>query len=88
MCANPQDTGPLSWADRMQFTWIAGVATLLMVALTPLHASAENAKVEAFSKTPHAEKINVNLLVLEDQVRQGAMSFNPSCLQNGDEHSR
>jgi hypothetical protein len=46
-----------------------------MIALTPLDASAEHAKVEAFSKAPHAEKINVNLLDLEHQVRQGATSL-------------
>ncbi len=46
-----------------------------MAALMPLHASADNAKVEALSKAPHAEKINTNLLELEGQVRQGNLSL-------------
>jgi hypothetical protein len=46
-----------------------------MIALMPLDASAAHAKVEAFSKAPHAEKINVNLLNLAQQVQQGATSL-------------
>ncbi|PON17743.1 hypothetical protein C2W62_11550 [Candidatus Entotheonella serta] len=67
--------GHLSWADRLQSQWIAGLTALFMVALTTPQASADNAKVEAFSTAPYAEKINLNLLNLEDQVQQGTMSL-------------
>jgi PKD repeat protein len=46
-----------------------------MTVVTPPHAAAENAKVEAFSHAPYAEKINLNLLDLENQVRHGATSL-------------
>jgi hypothetical protein len=75
MRANPQHSGHLCWAERVRFNLFGGVAALLMVALTPSHASADDAKVEAFSNAPHAVKINANLLNLENQVRQGAMSL-------------
>ncbi len=75
MQANTQTTEPLGWADRVQLKLIAGLAALFMVALAPPHISAENAKIEAFSKAPYAEKINANLLDIEDQVRQGATSL-------------
>ena len=75
MRANTQSTGHLSWADRVQLKLIAGVAALFMVALNPLQASAQSAKFSVFNEIPHAEKINANLLELEDQVQQGAMSL-------------
>jgi len=75
MRASTQTTGYLRWADRVQLKLIAGVAALWMGALAPPQTWAENAKIEAFSKAPHAEKINANLLDLEAQVRQGAMSL-------------
>jgi hypothetical protein len=76
MHANPQHTGHLSWVDRLPFNLlIASVTTLLMTVVTPPHAAAENAKVEAFSHAPYAEKINLNLLDLENQVRHGATSL-------------
>lgn len=75
MRANTPTTGHFSWADRVPFNVIAGAAALFVATLTPPHALGQSAKVAAFSDAPYAEKINANLLGLEDRVQQGAMSL-------------
>jgi hypothetical protein len=71
---NPQHAKSLCWANRVPLRFVAGVAALVVI-LTPAMTSADNAKVRSYAKAPHAEKINTNLLELEDQVRQGAISL-------------
>ncbi|ETW98199.1 MAG: hypothetical protein ETSY1_19735 [Candidatus Entotheonella factor] len=70
MRAKTQNTEHLSWSERIQWTLIAGGTALLMAALTPPPAWAENAKFAVFSDVPHAEKIHANLLDLDAQVQQ------------------
>ncbi len=75
MRANTQTIGHLSWAARARLTLIAGMTALSVMALAPLHAGAQSAKVAGFAQVPHAEKIHANLLDLDVQVQQRAMSL-------------
>ena len=54
---------------------LAGVSAFLLVALVPHASSAGNPKLAPYSKAPEAEKISLNLLQLEQDIRHQHLSL-------------